>query len=144
MLCFIFAIQKMFQLLWKIFFIPSLCILEKKVLLTNIRNKYVIKEVNLYFCDVIEMAKFFLQLFIIFNIITDSFLIEKWGTLEHARGCLYRNLSIVRKAFILAFFKLLENKESFGKSFSFPFSVKRFDRNFKCSFKFLILYFAIS
>ena len=27
--------------------------------------------------------------------------------------------------------KLLINKESFGKSFSFPFSAKCFDRNFK-------------
>ena len=31
-----------------------------------------------------------------------------------------------------AFFKLLKNEESFGKSFSFPFSAKCFDRNFKC------------
>ena len=29
----------------------------------------------------------------------------------------------------LGIFKLLKNKKSFGKSFSFPFSAKYFDRN---------------
>ena len=33
------------------------------------------------------MAKFFLQKFVIFNMITDSFLVEKWGTLDGARKC---------------------------------------------------------
>ena len=31
------------------------------------------------------MAKFFLQKLIIFNMITDSFLVEKWRTLERAK-----------------------------------------------------------
>ena len=31
------------------------------------------------------MAEFFLQKFVIFNMITDSFLVEEWGTLEDAR-----------------------------------------------------------
>ena len=37
--------------------------------------------------------------------------------------------------FVLTFFKLLKNEESFGKSFYFPFSEKCFDRNFKCLFQ---------
>ena len=51
-------------------------------LLTNIRNKFVIRNINLWFFDVMKKAKFSLQKFVPFNMITDSFLIEKWGTLE--------------------------------------------------------------
>ena len=38
------------------------------------------------------MAKFFLQEFVIFNLIIDSFLVEKWGTLERAMRYVYKNL----------------------------------------------------
>ena len=38
------------------------------------------------------MAKFFLQEFVIFNLIIDSFLVEKWGTLERATRYVYKNL----------------------------------------------------
>ena len=38
------------------------------------------------------MVKFSLQRFVIFNTITDSFLVEKWGTLERARRYVCKNL----------------------------------------------------
>ena len=38
------------------------------------------------------MAKFFLQMFVVSNMITDSFLVEKWGALERARTYACRNL----------------------------------------------------
>ena len=38
------------------------------------------------------MAKFFLQKFVISNMITDSFLAEKWGTLYRARRYVCKNL----------------------------------------------------
>ena len=38
------------------------------------------------------MAKFFLQKFVIFNMATDSFLVEKWGTLELVRRYVCKNL----------------------------------------------------
>ena len=38
------------------------------------------------------MTKFFLQKFAIVNMITDSFLVEKWGTLEVARIKYCKNL----------------------------------------------------
>ena len=38
------------------------------------------------------MAKFFLQMFLIFNMIPDSFLVEKWGALERVRRYIYKNL----------------------------------------------------
>ena len=85
---------------------------KKISFLTNIRNKGVIRKKNFYFLTSWKMAIFFLQKFVIFNMITDSFLIEKWGTLERQRGS-------------------SKNEESFGKSFSFPFSAKCFDRNIK-------------
>ena len=80
------------------------------------------------------MAEFFLQKYGIFNMIADSFLVEKWGTLEREWRYIWKNcqdsIQIVRTVFILAFCKLLKNEESFGKSFSFAFSAKCFDRNF--------------
>ena len=50
-------------------------------LLTNMRNKRFMRKINLYFLKLSEMAKFFLQKFVIFNTITDSFSIEKCRTL---------------------------------------------------------------
>ena len=38
------------------------------------------------------MAKFFLQKVVIFNMITDSFLVEKWGRLDRASRYVYKNL----------------------------------------------------
>ena len=38
------------------------------------------------------MAKLFLQKFVIFSMITDSFLLEKWGTLKHARRYVCKNV----------------------------------------------------
>ena len=46
-------------------------------LLTNIRNKRVRRKINLYFLTSWEMAMFFLQKFVIFSMITDSFLVEE-------------------------------------------------------------------
>ena len=59
--------------------------------------------------------------------ITDSILVEKWGTLEVVRR-------VVRMVFILAVLKLLKNEESFGESFFFQFAAKCFNRNFKYLF----------
>ena len=44
------------------------------------------------FFGVMKMAKFFLRKFSIFIMITDSFLAEKWGTLERARSYVCKNL----------------------------------------------------
>ena len=38
------------------------------------------------------MANFVLQRFVIFNMITDSFLVEKWGTLERAKTYVCKSL----------------------------------------------------
>ena len=60
---------------WKIIF-----------LLTNTRNKYVFRKINFYFFDVMEDGLIFiLQKFVIFNMVTDCFLVEKLETLERAR-----------------------------------------------------------
>ena len=55
---------------------------KKNSLLTNIRNKRVIREINFIFLMPWKMAKVFLQKFVIFNMKKDSFLAEKWETLE--------------------------------------------------------------
>ena len=39
-----------------------------------------------------KIGQIFLQKFVILNMITDSFLAEKWGTLERARRYIYKNL----------------------------------------------------
>ena len=61
-------------------------------MLTNIRNKCVLRKINLYFLTLWKMAKLFLQKFVIFNMITNPFLVEKWGTLERARRYVCKNL----------------------------------------------------
>ena len=86
---------------------------KKKSLLTNIRNKRVIRKINLYFLTSWKMAIFFYQKFVISAMITDSFLVEKRGTLERKRRYVWKWRII-------------------WKSFSFLFSAKCFDRNIKC------------
>ena len=65
---------------------------KKISLLTNIRNKCVIRKINLYFLTSWKIAKLFLQKFVIFNVIIDSTLVERWGTLEHARRYVCKNI----------------------------------------------------
>ena len=67
----IFGIQKALQILWKIFLIPSL-FSKNTSFLTNIRNKCVIREINIYILMLWKMAKFFLQRFVIFSMVTNS------------------------------------------------------------------------
>ena len=57
----------------------SINLWKKISLLTNIRNKRVIRKINLYFLASWKIATFSLQKFVIYNLITDSFLIEKCG-----------------------------------------------------------------
>ena len=105
--------------------------LKKKMsLLTNTRNKVVIWKINFYFWTSRKMAIFFLKMFLILNMITDSFLVKKWGTLEHARRYVCKNLLNLdcQDSIWFAFFKLLKNEVSFGKSFSFPFSARYFEK----------------
>ena len=53
-------------------FVPSIYILEKKFLVK--------RKINLYSLTSWKMTKLFLQTFVIFNMITEYFLKEKWGT----------------------------------------------------------------
>ena len=127
LLYFIFAIQKFLQILWKIFLIPEFSANKYKKQMCYKENK------SLFFLSLWEMARFFLQKFVIFNMITDSFLIEKWGALERARRNVWINSSNLDCQDSIRFnIYQVANEESFGKSFSFPFSAKYFDRDFKC------------
>ena len=82
------------------------------------------------------MAIFFLQNFVIFNMIANSFLVEKWRTSEYARRYVCRHLDC-QDSICFTFFKLTKNEGSFGKGFSFVCSAKCFERNFK----YFLLYF---
>ena len=134
MLCFNFGIWEILQILWKILYnqiIPSLY----NFLLTNIRSKCLFNKENksLFSCRHEKWPNFSFRglSFSVWSQI--PFLVEKWETLEDARRSAKTNwIYIIRIVFVLAFIKLLINEESFGKSFSFPFSAKYFDRNFKC------------
>ena len=57
------------------------------------------------------MAKYFHQKFGIFNMITDSFLVEEWATLERARRYVCKNLLNLDCQYSIRFdiFKLLIN-----------------------------------
>ena len=53
--------------------------MKKNSLLTNIRNKCVIRKINLYFFDVMKNDQIFSSKVCYFhNMITDSILVEKW------------------------------------------------------------------
>ena len=132
----IFNSWKKIYILEKNFYI----FLKKISLLTNIRNKGVIRKINLFFFDVMKNDHIFpwrvchFQLSLCHFNHKDYLLVEKWGTLEHARRCPCKNLLNVdcQDSICFTFFKLFKNEHSFGKSFSFPFSEKCFDRDFKC------------
>ena len=64
----------------------------KYCFLVNKYKKQMRHKENLYFLTLQKMPKFFLQKFVIFNMITDTFLIEKRRTLERARRYLCKNL----------------------------------------------------
>ena len=115
---------------------------KKISFLTNVRNKEVVRKTNFYFFTSWKMALFFLQKFVIFNMIPDSFLVEKWGTLERERRYLCKYLLNLdfQDSICFAFFKLLKNEESFGEFF-FPIFCKLFGWKLQL---FLILSFAIS
>ena len=90
--------------------------------LTTIRNKCVIRKKYLYYWSHEKWPYFFF----IFNMITDSFLVEKWETLERARRYVWKSLSNLDclDGICFAFFKLFKNGELFGESFSFPIFCK--------------------
>ena len=70
---------------------PSLYILEKNVLVNRCKKQICYKENKSLFLISWKMAKFFLQKFVIFNMITDYFLVEKWETLKHVKRYVWKN-----------------------------------------------------
>ena len=107
---FYFCHSKSFSNIWKYIFnsISRYCS-ENISLLTYTRSKRVIRQINLFFLTSWKMATFLLEMFVIFNMITDLFLVEKWGILERAK----RNVCF-RIVFVLASFSL-ENEEHLGR-----------------------------
>ena len=71
------------------------------------------------------MAKFFLQMFAIFNMITDSFLVEKCVTLERSRTYVCKSLLNLdyQNSICFGIIKLLINEELLRKSFIFQQNV---------------------
>ena len=65
---------------WKLFLILSLYILEKKFLVNKYKKQMCYEENKSLFLRLWKMAKFFIQKFVIFNMTTAFFLVEKWGT----------------------------------------------------------------
>ena len=94
---------------------------NKIFLLTNIRNKCFIRKINLQFWKLSKMFKFFLQKFVIFNMVTDSFLVEKCGTLKRASRYVSKNLLNLdcQNSICFGIIKLLIKEVSFRKSFIF-------------------------
>ena len=65
---------------------------KKKFLVNKYKRQMCKKKINLCFLTSWKMAKFFLQKFVIFNMITDSFLLEKRAALERAKRYVCKNL----------------------------------------------------
>ena len=127
--------EKSFKYCEKYFSFHLYIFLKKHFLVKKIRKTCVKRKINLYFLTSWKMVKFFLQKFVIFNTITDSFLVEKWWTLERARRYVCKNLLNLYCLGSIRFgiFQVAYNwGKSFGKSFYFLFSAKCFDNSFKC------------
>ena len=94
-------------------------------MLTNIRNKCFMRKINLQFLKLSKIPKCFLQMFVIFNMITDSSLVQKCGTLERARRYVCKNLLNLdyQNSIHFGIVKLLINEESLRKSFIFQQNV---------------------
>ena len=136
-----------------VLFLPfeiCLYVVEKNYLLTNIRNKCVIKRIFFFFLTSWKMAKFFLQKFFIFNTIVDSFLEEKQGTVELARRYVCKNLLNLdcQDSTRCGIHQVAYKWRITYEEFLLPIFCKMFDRNFRFlfskTFKFIILYFVIS
>ena len=63
---------------------------KKISLLENVRNTFVIRKINLHFFDVMKNGQSFP--FIFLETIADSYLVEKWKTLEHVKRYVWKNL----------------------------------------------------
>ena len=114
------------------FLIPSLYILEKISLSTNIRNKCVIRKIN-YF-DVMQNVQIYLSEIVYFEHDHRFPFSREMGNIRSCKEVRLLKLQVVRIVFLLAFLKLLKNEDSFGESFSFPFLAKYFNRIFKYLF----------
>ena len=82
--------------------------MKKNFLVNKYKKQMCYKENKFLFFGAIENG--LLQKFVIFNMITDRFLVEKWRTLEHAGKQVCKNL-IATLVVVLAFVKLLKNEE---------------------------------
>ena len=105
---------------------------------SNIMKIVLILSISIYFKKTFRVNKYKKQIcykkhkpLFFFNMITDSFYQrngEHQNVLGNASAKTYY-ISIVKIVFVLIFIKLLINEKSFGKSFSFSFAAKYFDKN---------------
>ena len=138
LLSFIFAIQKTLQILRNIFLIAYLYIIEKKFIVNKYKKQMCYKGNKSLFFDVMENGQIFTSFSnLSFSILSRIPFQQRNGKHQNVQGgtsAKTYQFQIVRIVFVLTFFKLLINDESFGKSFSFSFFAKYFDRNFKYLF----------
>ena len=120
----------------------------KKTDLSTNKKKCVTRKINLNFFEIMKNGRVFPSKVCHFQYDNRLLFSREMGIIRSCKEFRLQKMLIVRIVFVLAFFRLLKIEESFGKSFSFSFSAKCFNRNFKYLFqkllKFLILYFAIS
>ena len=105
---------------------------KKISMLTNIRNKCVFRKINVHFFKVMKNDEIFPSKVCHFQY-DDRFLFSR--EMENIRRrYVWKDLLNFdcQNSICFAFFRLFKNDESFGKSFSYPFSAKCFHRNFKC------------
>ena len=130
-----------------IFFSISIYSWKKSSLLANIRKKRVITKINLYFFDARKNDQIVLQKFVIFNMITESFLVGKWGTCKQVHLQKRIKFTLTLTYLFWHFSSCLKMKNCFGRISPSHFLQSIFIETsnicFK-TFKFLILCFAIS
>ena len=98
-----------------IFNFISICSWKKLSLLTNIRNKCVARNINLYFLTSWKMA--FFQMFVIFNMIRDSFLMGNIRTWKKVRLQKLIKFILSGKYSFWYFSSCLQMKDHLGRVF---------------------------
>ena len=107
---------------------------RKNSLLTNVRNKCVMKKIYIFWCH--KNGQIFSSKVCHFQYDHRFFFSREMGNIRTCKEVHLKNLLDLdcQDSIRFGIFKLLIKEKSQGKSFSFPFSAKCFDRNFRCLF----------
>ena len=118
---------------------------KKVSLLTHMRNKCIMREINLYFLTLWKMAKFFLQKFVVLNMITVS---KEMGNIRKCKEIHLQKLIKFRLSGKYSLWQVVYKWRIIWEEFLLPISCKMFWKKISIfalkTLNFRTLHFAIS